>query len=323
MTIQNLFRLWWKQISLRVPRWSFFSRVGNSKALRELARWFVFVPFIARLLATVTREVAQVPRLEFASHFSLPFDWQLLYYSAFAFMLAGITYEIGAPRIFRDFSSYFDLSQREREPRELMDYLLEVGDFRRRDRSAQKVVNDILSLADDPRSRANLDEKEASGEEVEQALHSAVFSGQERIVRHHIWMFCNRSRPVARTLCCALYFVGFLFLALAFASDLHAVFDQSARTRLVNHIKEVVGLSSTEKQEEIRRIHGAGGALGPSVSSTKPKSPGSRRQERSRGEEALRRSNAVPPPRATPGAIPRASAVSSPPSVPLRGPGAQ
>jgi hypothetical protein len=229
-----------------IPIWSFFSRVGNSKTLRELARWFVFVPFLVKLIAMATLELGQVPKLGFTSHFYLPFDWQLLYYSAFCFMLASSSYEATAPRIFRDFSNYLDLSQNEHEPKDLIAYLLEVGKFSPMGSREKCVINDILGRADEPRSRANLEGKSAGVEEVEQALHSATFSGQERIVLYHIWTFCNGSRPFFRAVCFSFYVLGFSFLVLAFASDLHAVIEQSRHTKLDAHLEEVFGIAPHE-----------------------------------------------------------------------------
>jgi hypothetical protein len=224
-----------------VPQWSFFSRVGNSKTLRELARWFVLVPVIAKLLATLTKEATQTKQLDFVYHLTMPFDWQLLYYSAFSFMLAELIYSLRSPSLFRDFPSYFNFSRSVQETRELIDYILEVGKFGKSNRVEERAVIEILKLADDPRDHIALEGQLADVEDVEQALRSATFQDQERLLRRHIWRFCNRCRLTARALCCAFYGIGFSLLALAFASDLHAVLRQSANTHLLEHIGEVLG----------------------------------------------------------------------------------
>jgi hypothetical protein len=231
------------------PKWSFFSRVGNSHTLRELARWFVFVPILARLLAKIAREVTQVPRLSFLTHFALPFDWQLLYYAAFSFMLASLVYELRAPRLFRDFTNFFNFSRTQQGPLELVDYLLEVGRFNKGNKEEKRAVLDIISLADDPRKVIDIDSQLENAEDVEKIFQSAVFVDQDREMRRRVWGFCNRCRFSSRVLCFVLYTLGFSFLALSFFSDLHAVFDQSANTGLVNHLKEEVGLESPEKNK--------------------------------------------------------------------------
>lgn len=228
------------RVKATMPQWSFFSRVGNSKTLRELARWFVLAPIIAKLIATLTKEALQDPKINFLQHITMPFDWQLLYYSAFSFMLAELIYSLRAPSLFRDFSSYFDFSRSNQEPRELIDYVLEVGKFGEGHDMEKDAVMGILKLADDPRDHIEF-EGHLGIEDVEQALRSAAFTGQERMLRRHIWSFCNRCRLAARALCCTLYGIGFSLLALAFASDLHAVFQQSANTHLLEHIREVFG----------------------------------------------------------------------------------
>lgn len=224
-----------------MPHWSFFSRVGNSKTLRELARWFVLVPIIAKILAALTKEATQDPKFNFIHHVTMPFDWQLLYYSAFSFMLAEFVYSLRAPSLFRDFSSYFEFSRSNQEPRELIDYILEVGKFEKDSDVEENAIIEILKLADDPRDHIAL-EGQLNIEDVEHSLRSATFSSQERLLRRHTWRFCNRCRLTARALCCAFYGVGFSLLALAFASDLHAVLQQSANTHLLGHIREVFGL---------------------------------------------------------------------------------
>ena len=228
-----------------VPRWSFFSRVGNSKVLREMARWFVLVPILVRALATVTREVTEVPQLDVIAHFALPFDWQLLYYSAFSFMLAGIIYELRAPRLFRDFPNYFHFSQAKMEWRESVDYLLEVGKFGRGRSDSKTVVVEILRLGDDPREAIDRETRLSAIEDVDSALHSVVFTSQERQARRLIWRFINRCRLLARIFCCALYFIGFSFLAIAFFSDLHTVIEHSVKTHLLGHLEEMIELESS------------------------------------------------------------------------------
>jgi hypothetical protein len=237
---------WIRSHASSMPRWSFFARVGNSKTLRELSRWFVFVPILARLLATVARDWARVPNLSFVSHFTLPFDWQLLYYSAFSFMLAGLLYELRAPRIFREYPSYLNFSRSNLEARDLVDFVLEAGRFNGR-RQVDKAIVGMLGLADDPRARVEL-ESAATVDAIEQALHSAVFTGQERAMRRAVWHFCNRCRLTSRTVCGMLYLLGFLFLTTAFASDLHEVFRQSKSTGLVTHVKRVVGFAPEDER---------------------------------------------------------------------------
>jgi len=230
-----------------VPRWSFFSRVGNSKVLREMARWFVLVPIFVRALATAAREVTDMPQLNFFSHFALPFDWQLLYYSAFSFMLASIIYELRAPRLFRDFTNYFQFSRAEAEWRESVDYLLEAGRFGRGRDDAKVAVIEILRLSDDPREAIDRENQMSTIEDVESALHSITFTGEERQARRVVWRFINRCRLFSRFCCCVFYLIGFSFLALAFFSDLHTVLEHSANTHLLSHIEGIVRLESTRQ----------------------------------------------------------------------------
>jgi len=231
----------WLRMSVQrvVPPWSFFSHVGNSKVLRELARWFVFVPILARMLTTLTRELIQIPRFQFVTHFALPFDWQLLYYSAFSFMLGGLVYEIRAPRIFKDFSSFFVLTKSNPGANELIDYLLEIAVFEKGGRAEKKAVMEIIGLADDPREYITLDDYLDSTESAEQVLRKVVFTSQERSISRLVWKFCEQYRALARMLCCIFYISGFGFVGLAFAADFHTVLEQSVRTGLLRHIEEV------------------------------------------------------------------------------------
>lgn len=232
------------RVRLRIvaPPWSFFSRVGNSKLLRELSRWFVLVPIMARMLVTLTRELIQIPKLQFVSHFTLPFDWQLLYYSAFFFMLGGLVYEVRAPRIVKDFSSFFNFKRSMPSVSDLTDYFLEVGKFGKRKEEEKRVVRAIISLADDPREYISLGYHLDSVESVEHALRAAIFTGQEREIGKLVWDFCNRYRTFSRLCSCVFYSAGFVFIGLAFASDFHIVFTQSLSTHLLEHVGEIFGV---------------------------------------------------------------------------------
>ena len=88
-------------------QWSNLRAIANSKVVKSSAIWLILVPLAAKVLESIDEVVtfkifSQTIRL----NTSLPFSWQLLFFAAVFFTLAGIIYAAFCPELVKQYSSY-------------------------------------------------------------------------------------------------------------------------------------------------------------------------------------------------------------------------
>lgn len=90
-----------------IPLWSSLRKLGNNRLLRSSYIWLLAVPFLANLLLKIGPEI-KIPLWdsEIILNLSLPFSWQMFYFSAVAFAIASAIYSIGCPKIVSDYERY-------------------------------------------------------------------------------------------------------------------------------------------------------------------------------------------------------------------------
>lgn len=81
------------------PLWPELNTLGQSKLLKNSWIWLLLVPISAKALEKV--DEFRVPMLgpDFVINATLPFSWQLLFFSSVAFFLANIVYLLKCPKI--------------------------------------------------------------------------------------------------------------------------------------------------------------------------------------------------------------------------------
>lgn len=231
--------------NVRIFRWSFFSRLGSSRLLREVSRWFILAPILARIIGFIKEATLGDPRgasrMQSLDWIILPYDWQLLYFAAFSFFLATLIFQLRSPRIFIDYSDYYSYAKAEFSSGEIFDYFLEPADFDGSDNPTYRAATDLMNLADDPTAKQAIGSPKVDIETVDSAFNASTFNLNVRLAKRCTWRFCNRSRPLSRIICSLLFATGCCFVGLAFLSDLHAVVKQSLESDLLEHILEVFG----------------------------------------------------------------------------------
>jgi hypothetical protein len=89
--------------------WCWIRSLGNSRVVRTSPVWLILVPMLARALTPIAghREL-QIPWLAtpIATNIGLPFSWELLYASAFAFFIGQVTYSLACPGLVKNYRSF-------------------------------------------------------------------------------------------------------------------------------------------------------------------------------------------------------------------------
>jgi len=88
-------------------RWSNQRAMANSKLVKSSAIWLIVVPFFAKGLASLDNVIElTIFNGTFKVSTVLPFSWQLLFFSACFFTLAGIIYSIYCPNIVKLYENF-------------------------------------------------------------------------------------------------------------------------------------------------------------------------------------------------------------------------
>jgi uncharacterized protein YlbG (UPF0298 family) len=107
---------------LRKPHthWQAYKNLFQITVFRYLVTWFALVPFVAKLFVNIPRNFKVDflhTSIEYSFNLSLPFNWQLLWYSSLSFVIAYILYIIFCPGFIRKYNSFSDYIAMMHSPR--------------------------------------------------------------------------------------------------------------------------------------------------------------------------------------------------------------
>ena len=87
--------------------WSNLRAIANSKIVNSSAIWLIVVPLGAKVLEGVNDVVTfKVFSQSISLNTSLPFSWQLLFFAAIFFTIAGIMYAVFCPELVKQYPGY-------------------------------------------------------------------------------------------------------------------------------------------------------------------------------------------------------------------------
>jgi len=88
-------------------KWSSQRAIANSKIVRSSVIWLIVVPFAAKGLSSLD-DLVSLTIFNGVFEFStvLPFSWQLLFFSACFFTLAGLVYSMFCPELVKSYENH-------------------------------------------------------------------------------------------------------------------------------------------------------------------------------------------------------------------------
>lgn len=104
--IKNL--LHWLKLKMHRPiTWSFSENIAKSKLVKSSYIWLFITPLISKTLSELEKIIhLKFLGWEFKITTSLPFSWELLFYSALIFTIANLLYQAKCPEILKKYSNY-------------------------------------------------------------------------------------------------------------------------------------------------------------------------------------------------------------------------
>lgn len=88
-------------------KWSSINSLSQSKLVQSAGIWFVIVPIIAKLVEGFDGEIPiSLGERVYTLQLVLPFNWQLIFFSAFFFMIANVIYQANCREIVKRYKCF-------------------------------------------------------------------------------------------------------------------------------------------------------------------------------------------------------------------------
>lgn len=181
--------------------WDSINKLGKNKLLATSYVWLIVVPLFAKILSLIENPLdfsAYIPGL--IINFSLPFSWQLFYFSAVIISLAGAIYYFACPSIIKSFSTYAEFQSEGRDASYLEKYAERLDGF-----SFEGHAKDAIY------------EPAIEPERQRQFWPQAFWQ---------IYEYEKGKYPTVRVICFILYVVGIALIVIILADNFRFVINQ-------------------------------------------------------------------------------------------------
>lgn len=111
----------------KISTWTHLNNLGRNKTLRSSYLWIVIVPLAAKMLSAIESPLELIIlNARINLNLSLPFSWQLFYFSSLLIALGSLIYSIFCPDIIKNYDKFSDLTDQGKGGKQIIEYLLEV-----------------------------------------------------------------------------------------------------------------------------------------------------------------------------------------------------
>lgn len=114
-------KLNWYNRLLNNPRthWQWYKSFFNLTVLRYLVTWFSIVPVIVNILKGINEPIIiqSIVQTSVQLNLSLPFTWEILWMSSFAYVISLLLYQAFCPGFIKTYSSFKDYKLHQHSPR--------------------------------------------------------------------------------------------------------------------------------------------------------------------------------------------------------------
>jgi len=116
----------------KVPRWEEFKSFFQLKFVIYLITWFTLIPIIVNLLSKAPKELKLTfAKPELIIPMSLPFSWEIMWFSSLSFFIAYILYILAIPKFVRKYNNYKDYEKYGHSPRNLVYQAVDIANTKK------------------------------------------------------------------------------------------------------------------------------------------------------------------------------------------------
>jgi len=101
----KVFESMFQYLRKKTPSWQLLIHIGNNKIIKSSYIWIVIIPIIAKSLEKIPQSIHLPFDKIIEIQLTLPFSWQVLYFSALAFALSTCLFALFCPQIIEKFSN--------------------------------------------------------------------------------------------------------------------------------------------------------------------------------------------------------------------------
>ena len=211
-----------RRVLALLPSWSGLRGLSRSRALSSSYIWLLIVPLLAKALEHVPSNI-EWNLWGDHGHLSLtlPFSWVDLFFCALALSLGNLVFLTRCPKLVREFESFTSFQQ----SRVGFEYLRRVWEL-----PHESGVQDLFPLEGQrvlevpaPALNRFMDLAKSAREGTSSDARPPVNDDELAVFFWGFYWPLDKARPLSRLACAALYGIGFLFMALMLAQNLHFV----------------------------------------------------------------------------------------------------
>jgi len=210
--------------NLFLPRWSVLKNLEANPIVKSSYFWFALVPVFAKIFEKIGNEIVVVYNFrEYLFHLSLPFSWQILFFSSCFFVLGSIAFKLFCPHAITEHSGFKEFNEEGKGYPQINSYYIRSFYNRIKNEfspSARDAVNSYLS------HYHNL--KFESDSEIIKYLHQ--IQDLENLNKAYWFTYntSNQHRLGYRCLVSLFYFLGFLLFSIVIFQNIKFVLLHSS-----------------------------------------------------------------------------------------------
>jgi len=182
--------------------WESINKFGKNRLLATSYVWLVVVPLVAKAMSKMESPLDFSRYVDgFVIDFSLPFSWQIFYFSSVIISIASAIYFFRCPEIIRSFSTFSEFQKEGRDSSYLLSYAEKLENFEFSGFAAQRAKGEIHP-------------------EEERHFNGVAFW---QLYKHENFRF-----RAIRTVCFSLYIIGVALIVLVLLDNFRYVAEQSS-----------------------------------------------------------------------------------------------
>ena len=193
----------------RLFHWNKLRMVQNNKIVKSTYIWLAVVPIIAKFSSKLEDVISfNYQGKEYLIDITLPFSWQLFFFSSLCFVIGNVLYTWFSPDMIKNYIGFNDFTSSGRGFKHLIEQ--SIKEIRNSEDMGFKIqTTDKMTLV--------AGKKLYTDEEIEWKAKKLFWE---------IYDKNNESHPWARTICGAFYLIGMILFTLVIMDNMYWVFHQ-------------------------------------------------------------------------------------------------
>ena len=198
-----------------IPKWTLLKDLEGNTIVRSAFIWFMIVPISARLFGSLNETlIINYGEIDYIFHLSLPFSWQMFFYSACFYVLANIVIKIMCPNIIIEHRDYLSFSESGKSWPQIHGYLIKMFYSNVTCSFKKENILKIMSYLTIYHPQ-NFNEMRPSDNEILKILQNMRTGKEDENQAYwHVRTVADRESKAFRLLASFFYFIGFLLFSV-------------------------------------------------------------------------------------------------------------